>query len=107
MSKQYMTRNVSREYVKYMGWRGGENHMYCTTLYTTGKKLKVGIRSMGRMMSTVSIPFYFHQSLTHMFLFMLLRTNHSTSLRSRMVFIPKLKQFQILFSIQRQKQKLE
>lgn len=80
-----------------MGWRGGENNMYHTTLNTTGKKLKVGVRSTDKMMSTVCIPFYFHQSLTQMFLFMLLRTNHSTSSRSRMFFIPKLKEFQIFY----------
>lgn len=76
--------------------------MYRTTLNATGKKLKVDIRSTDKMMSTVSIPFYFHQSLTQM-----LRTNHSTSLRSRMFCIPKLKKFQILFTVHRQKQKLE
>lgn len=81
--------------------------MYRTTLNTTAKKLKVDTRSTGRMMSTVSTPFYFHQSLTQMFLFMLLRTNHSALLRSRMFFSPKLKEFQILFTIRRQKQKLE
>lgn len=52
--------------------------MYCTTQKSTGKKLKFDIRSIDKMMSTVSIPFYFHQSLTQIFLFMLLRTNHST-----------------------------
>lgn len=67
--------------------------MYCTTLKSTGKKLKFDIRSTDKMMSTVSIPFYFHQSLTQIFVFMPLRTNHSTSLRSRMFFIPKLKEF--------------
>lgn len=39
--------------------------MYRTTLHTTGKKLEVDIGSIEKMMSTVSIPFYFHQSLTH------------------------------------------
>lgn len=81
--------------------------MYCTTLNTTGKKLEVDIKSIDKMISTVSIPFYFHQALTQMFLFMLLKTNHATSLRSRMSFIPKPKEFQILFTNQRQKQKLE
>lgn len=77
-----------------MGWRKEMNNMYRTTLNATGKKLEVGIRSTDKMMSTVSIAFYFHQSLTQMFLSMLLRTNHSTSFRSKMFFIPKLKEFQ-------------
>lgn len=71
--------------------------MYNTTLKTTGKKLQVGIRSTDKMMRTASIPFYFHQSLNQIVFFMLLKTNHSTSLRSRMFLIPKLKEFQVLF----------
>lgn len=80
--------------MKHMGWRKGVNNMYHTTRNAIGKKLEVGIRSTDKMMSNINIAFYFHQSLTQMFLFMLLRTYHSTSLRSRMFFIPKLKEFQ-------------
>lgn len=69
--------------------------MYCTTQKSTGKKLKFDIRSTDKMMNTVSIPFYFHQSLTQIFLFMLLRTNHSPEKEN--VLIPKLKEFHFFY----------
>lgn len=97
MSNQYMTGNGKKNILNI--WDGEEGRTTHKTwhLKPQEKKLEIGIMSTDEMMRTASIPFYFHQSLNQIGFFMLLITNHSTLLRNRIFFIPKLKEFQVLF----------